>query len=250
MIIASTSLHIKELKKAFGTDQLIRVEDIFQFYTRFGEKLNRSLIDWRIHVLTQKGILHRIERGTYSLSALEVKDYVPAIDRPLKNLYRTLHKEFPFVDVCIWSTKWINEFMQHQPGRFNTLIEVEKELMEPVFHFVQGKTPNVFLDPSEEVMNNYITNTKEATIVTHLRTEAPTQLVDTVLTCTIEKILVDIYSNPLLFAAQQGAELRHIYSTAFEKYRVSTSKLLRYAGRRNKKQSVERLIEQISNKRQ
>ena len=144
--------------------------------------------------------------------------------------------------MCIWNTKWINEFMLHQPGRFYTILEIEKDVKESVFYALMELGKEVYLDPTEEVLNKYVVNKKDPIIITSLVTEAPTQEVNGVNTITLEKLLVDIFCNETLFGAHQGAELERIYSSALEKYTVSNTKLLRYASRRNKKEEMKSLI--------
>lgn len=57
-------------------------------------------------------------------------------------------------------------------------------------------------------------NANEPIIITRLTTEAPTQKINKVVTQTIEKLLVDIYCNPIIFAAQQGVELKIYISSS------------------------------------
>jgi len=132
--------------------------------------------------------------------------------------------------------------MLHQPFRFYTVVEVEKEVMESVFYALKESGKEVFLDPSEEIVNKYVVNASEPIIITRLTTEAPTQKVNKVNTQTIEKILVDIFCDPVIFAAQQGAELKRIYQSVFDKYNVNKTKMFRYASRRNKREEIEKFI--------
>jgi len=132
--------------------------------------------------------------------------------------------------------------MLHQPFRFHTILEVEKEAMESVFYTLQEQGKEVFLDPSQEIIDKYVVNANEPIIIKRLTTEAPTQKVNKVVTQTIEKLLVDIYCDPILFAAQQGVELKRIYQTAFDKYNVNNTKMLRYASRRNKREEINNFI--------
>lgn len=243
MRIAKKSLHINELRNAFAHEQGISVQDLIFFYSQFTEKVKRSTIDWKIFELTKEGVLHRISRGNYSLT--ETNIYLPEISRSLRLLYSAVLRLFPFVDLCVWNTKSINEFMLHQPGRFYTILEVEKDVMESVFYELNEKYKDVYLNPSDEILSKYVVNKKDPIIITNLITEAPTEKVDGVVTTTLEKILVDIYSDQRLFGAQQGAELERIYNSAFEKYTVNNTKLLRYANRRNKKNVIEQLINKI-----
>lgn len=140
--------------------------------------------------------------------------------------------------------------MLHQPGKFYTILEVEKEVMESVFYALKEQGKEVFLDPSEEIISKYVMDSKEPIIISRLTTEAPTQQVENISTVTLEKILVDLFCDEKLFGTYQGAELERIYRSAFEKYTVSNSKLLRYANRRNKKNDIEQLIEKITKERQ
>lgn len=140
--------------------------------------------------------------------------------------------------------------MLHQPRRFYTIIEVEKDAMESVFYILKELEKEVFLDPSEDVLSKYVTHAKEPIIITRLTTEAPIQIIEGVPTVTLEKMLVDIISDQLLFAAHQGIEIQQIIRAGLEKYTISTAKMQRYASRRNKKKEVESLINEVSNKRQ
>jgi hypothetical protein len=90
-------------------------------------------------------------------------------------------------------------------------------------------------------------NEKEAIIIKPLISEAPTQNIKEVETATIEKILVDIFCDDVIFYAQQGAEKRTIFKEAFTKYTINQSKMLRYADRRRKKEELNQFIQTISN---
>lgn len=136
--------------------------------------------------------------------------------------------------------------MIHQPGIFYTLIEVEKDAMESVFYFLQTKTNNVFMDPSESLLARYA-QSKDNIIVTNLVTEAPTQKIDKVVSATLEKMLVDIFCNDVIFSAQQGREMKVIFRTAFDKYIIDQAKMMRYAGRRGKRTELQNHVHNLIN---
>ena len=137
--------------------------------------------------------------------------------------------------------------MLHQPGRFYTVLEVDRDAAESVFYALNDMGKEVFLNPSQDILNKYVSHSKNPIIIVPLVTEAPVQEVDAFSTCSLEKMLVDIYCDPELFSTFQGAELKRIYQTAFDRYSISISKMLRYADRRTKKAEVELLInEQIN----
>ena len=83
-----------------------------------------------------------------------------------------------------------------------------------------------------------------------LVSEAPTQKIAGINTVTIEKMLVDLFCDGILYAAQQGSERVTIFREAFEKYTINESRMLRYAGRRRKKEELRSYLNAISKLRQ
>jgi hypothetical protein len=218
------------------------------FYGSKDQGITATTVNWRIYNLVQEGVITRVSRGEFTLGV--GKSYFPILSKKQISLYRKLKSEFPFLSICIWNTSVINEFMLHQPGRFYNLVEVEKEGMESLFYFLKDKNMPVYLDPSPELFKRYLSNEKDPWIVKLLITESPTQEINGVNTVTLEKILVDIFCEELLFDAQQGSEMDQIFKEAFEKYAISESKMLRYASRRRKKQELEIYLNETSKYRQ
>lgn len=161
-----------------------------------------------------------------------------------------MQKQFPYLQICIWNTSVLNELMLHQPGRFYTLIEVDKETTQSVFHFLKETKKNIFLEPDAKILSLYASAEKETIIINSLVSEAPVQIIQGVVTATIEKLLVDIFCDDVLFAAQQGSEMETIFKEAFEKYTINENKMLRYADRRRKKEAFSTYLNRVSKFRQ
>jgi hypothetical protein len=106
---------------------------------------------------------------------------------------------------------------------------------------------SVFVEPTTDILEKYIVNEKEIFIIKPLVSEAPTQKINGVETTSLEKILVDIFCDDVIFSAQQGAEMRTIFKNAFDKYTINQSKMLRYADRRRKKEELKQFVTTISN---
>ena len=140
--------------------------------------------------------------------------------------------------------------MIHQPGRFYILVEVEKDATESVFYFLKEEKLPVFIEPTIDIIEKYLFDSKETLIVKPLVTEAPLQKIEGINTITLEKMLVDIFCDNVIFAAQQGSELRTIYQEALTKYSVNENRMLRYANRRRKKDSLQEYLNSFSNLRQ
>ncbi|MDD2564278.1 MAG: hypothetical protein PHU27_08700 [Salinivirgaceae bacterium] len=152
--------------------------------------------------------------------------------------------------MCIWSTSSFNEFMIHQPGRFYILIEVDKEATESVFFYLKEHKFSVLVEPTKEIVEKYLPDEKETLIVKSLVSEAPLQTINRINSPTIEKMLVDIFCDDILFAPQQGSEMRTIFQEALIKYTVNESRMMRYADRRRKKGTLREYLNTISNLRQ
>lgn len=240
--IANKKLHIEKLKEQFNNASSITTSEIIEFYSSIEPSLKRSTIDWRIYHLTQNKILYRLSRGRYTISDSNKPIFLPEIDRSIKKLYSSIKSQLPYINFIVWQTKWLNEFMRHQPGKFITIVEVEKDVMESVFNLLQNSQQNVFISPSQDIIHNYVYNSKFPIVIENLISEAPTQKIKNLETTTIEKILVDLISDTDLFSTFQGRELYNIYENAFSRYYINISKMKRYANRRNKTNKLEGIL--------
>jgi hypothetical protein len=186
-------------------------------------------------VLVREGVLERIGKGRYRLGTLRL--WQPEITPGIKTLYNRLTGEFPYIRVCVWNTSDLNEFMVHQPGRFYTLIEVDKEASEAVFFWMKEAKYQAFLEPNQDFIDKYLSGEKETMIVRGLVSEAPIRYLSGITVPTLEKVLVDIYCDTAIFASAQGSEMRTIFYEAGLKYSVNQDKMFRYAARRGKRVS-------------
>jgi len=186
-------------------------------------------------------VLTRIGRGRFILGTS--KAYIPEVTTKLNNVYNKLKNEFPYADICVWNISILNEFMIHQPGIFHFIIEAEKEVTQSIFYFLKELKYPVFIEPTTDILEKYLPIDKEAFIIKPLVSESPTQIVNGTLTISIEKLLVDVFCDNIIFSAQQGAEMRTIFKEVFSKYTVNHSKMLRYANRRRKKEDFQKYID-------
>jgi len=193
--------------------------------------------------MVQKGLLTRIGRGKFTLSS--GKFFTPELSEKLKTINSKLKNEYPYLKTCIWNTSVFNEFMVHQPGRFHILVEVEKDAVESVFYFLKESKHLVFIEPDSDLLAKYLPDENESLIIKSLVTEAPLQKIVGANTVSLEKMLVDIFCDDVIFAAQQGSEMRNIFHEAKRKYVINENRLFRYANRRNKKDTFKEYYNSI-----
>ena len=201
-------------------------------------ELKESTINVYLSRLKKEGIIKNPSRGVYALKGK--KKYRPRVDSKLKRLHNKIKKEYPFAQFCIWDTKWLNEFMRHQPFKFYIVMEFDRDVTESVFYTLKELGKQVFIEPDTETFDFYIRNSEGVIILKHLISEAPIQEIDNTLVPTIEKLLVDMTIDTKLYAAQQS-EIEFIYANVFKNYEINKNKMKRYAYRRNRENEIEEL---------
>ena len=231
-------IHIRDLKPIFKKNREIEREQLVNFIK---QKTGLESSTYLINKLLKDELIHRTGYGKYALNEKK-NDYVPEINSRAKEIYQLIKHEKSLLSVCIWRTSIVNEFSLHQPGIFSIIVEVEKVGVEAVFDLLRDNFENVYVKPSKEVLDNYVSYQQDAIVIIPLISESPLLSVDEVSTISLEKLLVDLVSENKLYEAFQGSELTYIFQEAFSKYAFSKTKLLRYANRRGIKEQLEKRI--------
>ncbi|WP_345742803.1 DUF6577 family protein [Aquimarina aggregata] len=216
---------------------------MFDFYESKDSLVTKSTVNWRIYKLVEKGIIQRVGRGKYRLG--EQKEFRPKINQSIKSLYTILRNEYPYLDISIWTTEWISQWMLHIPGTHKIIIEVEKGTEDSVFYFLSDIRKNVFLNPSTDILDKYAQENKNQIIIKKLVTDAPFQKINSLRIPALEKIIVDLILDVETLSEYQGRDLESIIENAYQSYSIQEDKLLRYASRRRKRDFVEQCIKNI-----
>jgi hypothetical protein len=233
---------LHQLKQTFPGKESISREDLFDFFRQFEPELKETTFRWRIYNLKDKNIITPISRRRFALIHKPV--FVPIVGDSERKIISIIRKQFRELKFVVWSTGIVNEFMLHQPAKFITLVEVEKDAVEPVFYFLKDSSiTNVFLEPGEKEIDKYISGLEEARVVLPLVSKAPIQRIKDTATTTLEKLLVDLFSDKTLFNAFQGSELAHIYNNAYSRYAIDFTKLFSYATRRRKTADLRKFLQ-------
>lgn len=202
-------------------------------------RISRTSLSWYLNKLTNEKRLVRIGRGRYEVS--HRKDFVPIISEDAKSIYSLLSSNSPFAHFCIYEGMNITIFQHHLSSNSITYIETERYAMESVFHFLKDKDYVAYLKPDEQMIDNYIDLSKKAYFVKPLISESPLQSVQGVMVPTIEKLLVDIFTDKDFYYLQ-GLEWNHIFENVYSQYNINISKMLRYAGRRGVRKEIREQI--------
>ena len=236
-------MHIESFKKKFENFDSITVKKIFDFYQSKDNLIKKSTVNWRIYKLVEKGIIQRVGRGKYRLG--EQKEFHPDINQSIKSLYTILKNEYPYLDISIWTTEWISQWMLHIPGMNKIIIEVEKGTEDSVFYFLSDIRKNVFLNPSRDILDKYGQENKNQIIVKNLVTDAPLQKINSLRIPALEKIIVDLILDNEILSEYQGRDLESIIENAYQFHSIQEDKLFRYAKRRGKRDFIQQFIKNI-----
>lgn len=229
----SDKLRVNEVEKYFGK-KLFTSEQLFQFYLEKEPDLKESTFRWRVYSLKKQNAIYSIKRGVYVTQ--NKKSFSPPINKRLKSLYKKIRIKFPYIEISIWDTSWLNNYMVHQPLTKNIIIEVDREAMSSVFAFLQESTKNVFLNPSKHEIETYMITGQSNIIVKNMLIESQIEIRDDVSIPKIEKIMVDLFVDDELYSMYQGGELKNIYAAFFEMFSINQSTLNRYATKRKVKE--------------
>lgn len=233
------------LIKEFKDKESFTREELFQFYRFLEPELKEGTFGWRIYDLKNRNIIKPLKRGLYVIT--NKPKYKPDISTNLLKIVKQLSEKFDEVKYCVWETKWLNEFVQHQMSKSTFFIEVEKGFEESFFHALKDNLyKEVFLNPDKKTIDFYIAESNQPIIIKKLLTRTPlmkrTERKVKFYTPTLEKILVDLFAEESQFYYLQGSELIHIYENSLSKYTINFTKLFSYAKRREKEHEIKQFM--------
>ncbi len=228
--------HFKN-RKSFNTKELS------SFLKKCKPAVSSSTYIWIIHRLIQEDIIQQLKKGVYTLEKKSI--FKPEVDSKLKDIYSSLKTNFPYVDFCVWESRFIVPYMQHLAKNHFIIVDVEKDAMESVYYSLRNKYLQVFNNPDSSLVEDYISELDYPIVVRRLISESPLIETNGIITASIEKILVDIFESVDFFYLQ-GHELTHVYSNIFQSYTINESRLYRYAGRKGKKEKIQKFVTSIN----
>lgn len=235
ILLKEDKLKIQDIKNEFGTNKPFTSKELFQFYRRFEFDLNEGTYRWRVYHLKNQGVIRSVARGTYIID--EVNNFNPKINLSMKRIYNHVKRNFPYIDIVIWDTLWLHEFMNHQPFNSLTILEVDKEALDSVFQSLKENRTNIYMKLNGQYIENYISN-ENVVIVKSIIKSSPMMEVEKINIPKIEKILVDVFIEKDMLAYYQGKELINIFERAYEEYSVNLTTLYRYARNRGIKDKL------------
>lgn len=242
------NLLIPEFQNAFSARSILYKTDLHKFFQTRSAESSEAAFRRFLYALEKDGYIQRIDAGVYTSGNAQTpirirNKFVPELSPEIISLGNAIKMAFPYTKYLIWETRILQEFMLHQPGQNQVILEVEKDAAESIFNFLNNRIGGkVFIKPDRLTFERYILPRAETTIVLSRITQPPQLTINGVPYPRLEKILVDVFADIELFYIFHGQELVHIFETAFERYLISEKALFRYAERRSVGQKIRAFI--------
>lgn len=207
--------------------------------------ISKVTLSWYLREMVKDNILFKLGRGIYTSRQQHTMCYTPRLRDKAIKIGKLIAEAFPFINICVFDGQVLADFQHHISSNNLIYIEVEREAMESVFHWLKGEGYTTYLNPNKDFMYENIDISKDALIVKPHISESPVAEIRGVPTPRIEKILVDIlcdYDMDYL----HGSEWYYIFDHVINTYSVNRSTLLRYASRRNAKDKIGKALENLN----
>ncbi len=228
------SLDCLNSKKYFNRKELL------QSFRKAGFTLSDAAFSKKIASMVQNGELIRISQGIYSLPDGQRYQYEHEYSDLANEIAEVLKEQYPLVDFSIFELIQLNDFVNHQLAHNVLFLSVEADVMDFIFDTLQGRYfGKVFLNPKPEIYHQYWSD--NMVVINKLITEAPKGQ-DVLWHTRLEKLLVDILSEPLVLESIASSEYPTIYEDAFLRYYVDEKCMFRYARRRKVDQKIKQMI--------
>ena len=244
--MVSKSQQIEDkIRNSYIESDIISREELFHLLAKFFyPDMKQSTLNWRIHELKNSGVIIPVKQGVYRLLKAK-KIFRPDITNKQKQINRVINNNLPNVSYCSWNSNWLNEFSRHQAYSNILILNVEKEFVQSIFHLLLDNSfQNLYLEPSQNIIDNYISENKDSIAIIPLVTKSPIFKIARVPIPRLEKILVDAFCDKKLLNAFKGEELKTIFINAFEEYRIDLAKLINYSRRRKKENQIKDFLVQ------
>jgi hypothetical protein len=206
--------------------------------------VSKSAHSWWIHKLKKEGFLTQLGRGIYTFQ--DKKDFEPKLTHKAKQFYNKAKQYLPeSSEILMYENYSIAEIIGLPKKNHYIFIHVPKEHIEMFFYDIIHLGKRIFIKPSKEVVELYITPYDEAFVLYPLLKQMPLVEFNNYTTLSIEGLLVHSVIFGHEYYKARDMDLKEAYKIIFNNYNVNTSKLLRYAARRERKKEVVKILTEI-----
>ncbi len=212
-----------------GKDRFSRKE-LLESFRLGGYTLSNAAFYKKIEELVRQGDIVRAGRNVYRLPKDNIMVYEHTYSELAQEVADKISEQYPYLAFSVFELVQLNDFVNHQIAHNVIYLSVEAEAVDFVFGTLKESYPGkVLINPTVELYHQYWTD--NMIVLGKLTTEAP-KGTNVAWHTRLEKMLVDLFSDPLIMASVGESEFPTIYQDAFTRYVIDEKALFRYANRR------------------
>lgn len=208
-------------------------------------EISKVTLSWYLKKMVEESLLYKLGRGIYTSMRICSTEYVPRLGKTAVTVFRKLSAQFRFIGISVFDGDVLADFQHHVSANHITYVEVDRDAMESVFHFLKKEGYRTFLNPDKNFVYDNIDLSVKAIIVKPLITESPLITYNGIRTPSLEKILVDVLCDDDMDYLH-GAEWSRMFENAMSRYAINRTAILRYASRRNAKDRITTAIKKLN----
>lgn len=234
---------IQYLKTSLKDQVQFTTQELLELLSKVNPEANNKTHSWRINQLKTDGLIHQIGRGLYSFDSKP--EFVPILSLKTKRLYNRVVELVPDIEIVVWETPLLSDIMNKPIEKHFIFLHANRNKLDLLHSELMNFSKPSFPNPSNEIIEKYLIPLNEAIVLLPLPTQTPVFEANDFKTMTLEGLLVSACLVESIIAPI-GIDLIKLYSEAFSKYNVNVSRLLRYAGRRDKRTEIYEILNTIS----
>ncbi len=229
----------------FRDSDIITKDDIRNFYLYSESNLTETTLNWRIHCLIKSEIIFSFARGKYMLR--HTNTYLPAVSGRLLRLWAILKKRITVSEYCLWETDIFKSFSSSINAKNAIVLEVTKSKLRETFLLLSELKKPCMINPSEEEMLFMRRHFRLPVFIFQLLRDAPLVVTKGIQVPAPEKIIVDLFVRPEIVELKKLNDIEKLIHDLGNVHTFNTSKVMRYAARRNKKNEISDLLKSLNN---
>lgn len=205
-----------------------------------GEQISEASFKKKLQELLRQQKIVRVGRNAYRVARDHIAHYQFDYSDLVVELSHIIKDNFPYLDYSIFELRQLNEFLNHQVAHNTVFLSVESDVISFVFETLKESfNGRVLISPSKELFEQYWCDNM---IVLNKRiTETPKGIGES-WHSRIEKVLVDLITDPLIQDSISESEFSTIFEDVFYRYVIDESCLFRYARRRGADKELKNFI--------
>lgn len=227
------------LKERWPNQNRISTKDIMLELRNQFHSATESTLAWKLSQLKKESLIYQVGRGQYSFQFRPIfkSDLSPKSKRAVNRI-----KEFCTNPPTTWDTSMLDGLSLSESSVNCLFIEVDRPELDEIFANAQQFSKKIFANPDKETIARYILPMEDAIILIPQVSETPLISQGDYSILTLESLLVNAYWYYDKYFKPLGYDIDTIFGNALKQYNVNTSKLLRFASRRDKRNEIEQLL--------